>query len=641
MKSITSWSLFLLLLGSTLCAQETRGIIFGRVTDPQGSAAAGATVTVTNTGTNAAAVLSTNDTGYYEANFLNAGNYRVTVELTGFKKSVQSGIDLPVSTRAEIDVRLEVGASAETVSVTAEAPLVDASSISAGRVMENRSVMDLPTFNNSPLMLIKLAPGIESSNNRRYNGVNALGGTAEAHNVGNIGGSDWSIDGVPDTGNGYSAAYLPYSTTIQEYKVETQNFDAVVGHTSGASISIMTKAGTNGFHGDLTEQHWQQRWNGTRFFVKQAYFRSIAQAEAAGNHTLAEQLRNSPQQPSGHSNNYAGAIGGPVIIPKVFNGKNKLFFFFSFDGFQDRKTTESTFNHTLPTLPERAGNLADLLSVSATKYQLYDPLTVRPDSARPGHYVRDPIPGNILPPSRIINPVYGAYLKFLPTPNNLPTATNLEPLNDYVDPAEPYNWSYEAVANRYDYALSEKHRFFGRWNWLKYREDRQDWTYETARGLQTNGVNRNNLGVSADYVFTPTASTVFDVEAGANHNQEGNILTQTALKFTPSSVGLPGYLDAKAGVNHALPIMSFTGYDTIGQAVPAFTNFEILSLRGNALHIRGSHTLRIGSIRATIGATAETPESHPDLSPSTMRLHAARMIARPTPEPLDIAGPRS
>jgi hypothetical protein len=110
----------------------------------------------------------------------------------------------------------------------------------------------------------------------------------------------------------------------------------------------------------------------------------------------------------------------------------------------------------------------------------------------------------------------------------------------------------------------------------------------------TNGVNRNNLGLMADYVFTPSASTVFDVGAGANFNQEGNILTSTALQFTPSLVGLPAYLDAKAGTNHALPIMSFSGYDTLGQSVPTWTHYDILSLKGTALHIRGSHTFRAG-----------------------------------------------
>src|SRR5438067_7882206 len=382
MKALSICTALVLAAAAASFAQETRSVIYGRVLDPQSAAVAGAVVTVTNTDTNASMTLKTNETGYYEANFLLPGNYQVMGEMAGFKKSVRSGIVLPVSSRSEINLILTIGEVSESVSVNAEAPLLDTSSFSAGRVMENRSVNDLPTFNNSPLMLIKLVPGIEASSNRRYNGVNALGGTAEAHNVGNVGGNDWSIDGVPNIGNGYSAAYLPYSTTIQEYKVETQNFDASVGHTSGASIAVMTKSGTNAVHGDLTWQFWNQRWNGTRFFVKQAYFRSIAQAEAQGNHASAEQLRNSPEQPSGHSNDYAVSVGGPIRIPHLIDGRNKLFFFFSFDGFDDRKPTENTFNHTVPTLPEREGDFSDLLRVNATKYQLFDPLTVHPDPSR-------------------------------------------------------------------------------------------------------------------------------------------------------------------------------------------------------------------------------------------------------------------
>ena len=579
---------------STGSAQETRSTIFGRVTDPQNAGVVNASVIVTNVNTNTPMTLRTNDTGYYEADLLLPGSYRISVAAAGFKKSVRSGIVLPLSARVEVNVTLQLGASAETVEVTAEAPLLDATaSVSAGGVMDNRDVVDLPIFNNSPLMMIKLAPGVQSSNNRRYNGVNALGGTADAHAVGGFT-NYWSIDGVPDMGNGSQVAYMPYATTIQEYKVETQNFDASVGHMAGISIATMTKAGTNALHGDLTEEYWNQRWNGTPFFVKQAYFRSIAQAEASGNQALARQLRNSQQQPPGHDNDYGADIGGPVIIPKIFDGRNKLFFFFSFDGFDDRKTTGSANNNTVPTLQERQGDFSDLLAVNANKYQLYDPLSVGPDPARPGHFVRQPIPGNVIPKSRSINPVYDTYVKFLPAPNNLPASANLEPLNDYVDPSQPYNWFYEAYANRFDYDRSQKNRFFGRWNWLKYREDRQDWTHTTDRGLMTNGVNRNNLGLMADWVYTPSANTVFDVEGSANNFREGNILSPVALAFTPSAVGLPAYLDAKAGTNHALPVMSFSGYNTLGQAVPNWTHYEVLSIAGNAFHIRGAHTFRAG-----------------------------------------------
>ena len=138
-----------------------------------------------------------NETGYFEANLLIAGKYRVTAEKPGFRKLVRSGVVLPMGTRLELNLDLEVGEVNQTLEVTAAATLVDTNaSATAGRVMGTREVLDLPTFNNSPLMLIKLAPGIQASGNRRYNGVNALGGTGEAHNVGNVGGNDWSIDGV-------------------------------------------------------------------------------------------------------------------------------------------------------------------------------------------------------------------------------------------------------------------------------------------------------------------------------------------------------------------------------------------------------------------------------------------------------------
>jgi hypothetical protein len=598
MQKLTVRALVTILAGiaclSPANAQETRSTIFGRVTDPQGSAVVGATVVVTNTDTNVTTTRKTNESGYYEAELLLPGNYSISAESPGFKKSLQSGVVLPLSTRVEINLSLQLGAATDTVQVTAEAPLVDPSaSVSAGLVMDTRDVVDLPIFNNSPLMMIKVAPGVQSSNNRRYNGVNALGGTADAHSLGGFP-NDWSIDGVPDMGNGSEGvAYMPYSTTIQEYKVETENFDASVGHTAGMSIATMTRAGTNSFHGDFTDQYWNQRWNGTPFFVKQAYYTAIDTAYAAGNTTLAHQLSSQPSNPAGHDQDYGASVGGPVRIPKLFNGRNKLFFFFSFDGFDDRKTTGTANPYTLPTMPERQGNFSDLLA-AGSQFQLYDPLTVQPDPSRPGHYVRNPFPGNIIPQNRIIDPVYSTYVKFLPTPNNPPASANLQPLNNFLDPAEPYNWSYEAFANRIDYVVSEKNRFFARWNWLKYREDRNDWTWQTDRGLMTNGINRNNLGIIGDWVYTPTARTIFDVEAGANNFREASILKPVALAFTPSAVGLPEYMDAQAGVNHALPVMNFSGYQSIGQAVPNWTHYEVLSIKGNAFHVSGAHTFRAG-----------------------------------------------
>ncbi|MBM3757831.1 MAG: carboxypeptidase regulatory-like domain-containing protein, partial [Acidobacteria bacterium] len=574
-------------------AQEVRGVIFGRVFDPSQAAVSGASVTVTNTGTNVSTNLRTNDTGYYEANFLVAGSYQVKVEAPGFKQGIVNNIVLPIGTRLEVGVRLDLGGVTESVSVAADSQILETASVSAGRVMDNRNVTDLPTFNNSPLLLLKLVPGVQSGNSRRYNGVNALGGVNEANNGSRVGGTEYSLDGAPNVGQNYSANYLPYSTTIQEFKVETSNFDASVGHGSGLSVSIMTKAGSNQTHGNLTWQHWQERWNGARFFVKQAYYRQISAAETAGNPALANQLRNRPIIASGRSNNYGVTIGGPVRIPKVIDGRNKLFYFLSVDGFEDRKNAETGFIRTLPTMANRNGDFADLQRIDAVRYTIYDPLSVRADPNRPRNFLRDPLPGNVLPQNRIVNPAYRAYSGFLPTPNTPPLNPRDEPLNNYTGSAEPFNWSYRSVSNRIDYNLSERHRLFGRWSWMKYREDRQDWTYETVRGLHTNGVNRNLKSLMLDYVFTKSGSTVFDVMSSISDFEEGSAYT-VPFSFPPSKLGLPAYLDQKAGVNAVLPVMAAAGYQTMGQPVAAFASNQLFSTNGTVMHIRGAHTLRAG-----------------------------------------------
>jgi hypothetical protein len=582
------------LLAWTLSAQETRSMIYGRVTDPQGSAVSSAAVTVTNTDTNTAAHLKTNDTGYYEANLLLPGNYQVQVDSPGFRRSVRGGIVLSVSTRLEINVEMQLGALTETVSVTAEAPILDTSTVSSGRIMDNRTLMNIPVIGSNAMVLVKFTPGIQTGGVNNWLGLHSNIGNSDYSVGGNVGGNEWSIDGVPNDGPSRRTAYMPHADQVMEFKVETSNFDASIGHTTGVGVAMMTKAGTNGLHGSITEEHWQQRWNGTPFFVKQLYYRNIAAADAKGDTALAAQLRAQDKQPSGHEHNYAGAVGGPVILPKIYNGKDRLFFFFNYNGFKDIRSEEpNNINRTLPTLANRRGDFSQLLSVDATRYQIYDPLSVRPDAARAGHFIRDPIAGNILPASRMNNPTYNAYLKLLPTPNNDPSNPRLEPLNNYVAVATPLNFQYEAYANRVDYQHSLKHRFFGRWSWNDYIEDRGDWTYETARGLNTSGLSRHNIGATVDWVYTVGPSTVLDFAVAGNEFRDGNKLT-VPFNYKPSDVGLPAYMDAKAGDQHILPTMNFSGYNSLGRTVPTFIRYRILTAKADASHVRGNHSLRGG-----------------------------------------------
>lgn len=585
----------LLSLCAAVHSQETRGSIFGRITDPSGSFIPKASVSVANVETNSTITLETNDSGYFEANLLLPGSYRVSVQATGFRQSVRDGITLAVSSRADASMQLQIGGTADTVTVTGEAPLIDTSAVSSGRVIDNRSLMDLPVLGNSAILLVKMAPGMQSGGVNNYLGLHSNVGGSDYSTSGNVGGNEWSIDGVPNNGNSRRAAYLPYSDTIQEFKVETSNFDASIGHTTGASITMFSKAGTNSFHGTLTEQHWQQRWNGSPFFVKQLYYRRINEAEAAGNTALANSLRAEDKQASGRSNNWAATLGGPVVLPKLYNGKDKLFFFFSYNGFKDVKTEDAnSINRTIPTMAERQGDFSQLLQVpNSARYQLHDPLTTRPDTSNPGHFIRDPFPGNIIPRSRFLNPAYDAYLKLLPVPNN-PQPLDREQRNNYLATATPYNWDYKSYANRVDYLASGRHRFFGRWSFNDFIEDRGDWTYESARGLHTNGLNRNNKGGTVDWVWTKSSTTIFDFAVAMNQFREGDRIT-VPLTFKPSGLGFPGYIDQKAGDQHILPFLDFDAYQDIGRGgIPTFTRTRMFTGKTDVTHIRGNHSIRGG-----------------------------------------------
>ena len=574
-------------------AQEIRSVIYGRVVDPQATVVAGAKVTVTNADTNTTVALTTNQTGYFEANFLLPGNYRLTAESTGFKTTIRSGIVVPVGTRLEIDLKLELGNVTESISVVAEAPLLETTAMSAGRVIDNRSVSDLPIMSGNAVLLAKLAPGIFLTDNNRYAPISLGGAPSSFVTSGGIAGNEYSIDGAPNLGQGREIAAIPHADAVQEVKVDTAGFDAAIGHTAGANVMLMTKAGTNSYRGTLSEQHWQNRWRGTPFFTKQLYYRNISAAEASGNHQLAEELRARPKQPTGRSNTYAATIGGPVVLPKIYNGRNRLFFFATYAGFKDQKPAEGTQNRTIPTPANRQGDFSQLLNVDATRYQIYDPLSVRANPARPTHYIRDPIPGNILPASRVVNPVYNSYVKFLPTPNNPGTNPRLEPLNNYIATATPYDWDYQSFNSRVDFELSQKHRFFARGSWNEYKEDRQDWTYESARTLMSAGLNRINSNGTIDWVYTPAPSTVLDTTFSVNNFYQTTMI-MLPLTFKPTDVGLPAYLDAKAGDLTILPQMIYAGYPTLSELAPDFKNIRMITLKSEVTHIRGNHTLRAG-----------------------------------------------
>lgn len=583
-KKVSFWCVFLTAALSIAHAQETRGSITGKVIDPQGAVVPGATVVVTNTETNASSRTVTNQTGYFEVALLVPGPYSVTAEAAGFKRLTRTGLELSIGGRLDIELQLQVGQVSETVEVRAEAPLLETATASGGRVIQNREIMQLPFSDLNPFVLAGLAPGMQWVGRPDYRRPFDNAGTSDFRAMGDAGRNEYTIDGAANM-RGSDVAFVPPADAVEEFKLEMSAFDASFGHTAAATINVMTKAGTNQFRGTLYNQHWQKRWNATQHFQRLAYEADIA----AGRKKPGD-----PKNPPGRQNYYGAGLGGPVQIPKVYNGRDKLFFFFMYSGImKDEPEPGSDVNRTVPKMAWRQGDFSDMLAVDAARYTIYDPRSARLSG---NTVVRTPFPGNRGVP--VLNPLYKFYEPIYPKPNDVPGLVTREGINNYFASNMPKNERFKSAINRVDYNISERHRVFGRWYFNRRIGDEYDWTYETMRGLQSNGITRVNKGVGADYVWTINNSNILNIAANWGQYKDGEGASEASKiqnKYKPSDVGLPKYMDDKAGEFHRVPGLDFSSISDISASYRMVGNIVTTpQARVNWTRIQGAHSLKAG-----------------------------------------------
>ena len=563
-------------------AQQQLGSVTGKVTDPQGALIPNASIQVTNLETNSVTKITSNDSGYFEANFLNPGPYNIAVEASGFKKALRQGLELQVGGRLSVDVELQIGSAAETVQVTAEAPLIDTTTASGGRVIDSRQIQQLPFSDMNPFALATLAAGMQWTGQPEYRRPFDNGGTSSFNTAGGVGSNEYTIDGAPVTGTGRRVGFVPSSESVEEFKLETSSFDASTGFSSGATINVSSKGGTNTYHGSLYDQHWQQRWNATPHFTRLAYEDQVRSGKLSAD---------AQKQASGRSNNFGGTLGGPVKIPWLFNGKDKLFFFVNYNGiYQSKAETTDAINRTVPKTAWKSGDFSDLLAIDPVKYQIYDPRSARLEN---GRVIRQPFPGNKGIP--VLNPMYKYYADLYPTPNNVPGLVSPEGINNYYAAAMPKNEKFNSLVNRIDYNVSQKHRLFGKWYWNHRLADEYDWTYQTARGMHSNGLTRINKGGGGDWIWTINQSNIADIGLSWTRFNEGS--EQPArLKNKPTDVGLPAYLDARAGAYNVLPALDFQNMEDFGNsAYPGITSRGTTGeFKAQFTSILRSHSIKYG-----------------------------------------------
>lgn len=599
----------LLLLFTPLFAQESRGTIQGTVKDSQGAVVPGASVTIMDTDTNGSEVLKTNASGHYIAPLLMPGHYAVTAESAGFKKEVREGIVLLTTEVRDVDFTLQVGANNESVTVTAEAPLIDSTHTDNGMALDDRTVRDLPVMTDVVTSMLAFAPGVQTGGlAAELLGPHSTQGGSDYSNGSGVGGNVWTIDGAFSNGNGRNTSNLPSVDTVSEAKIVDNTFDGSFGHSTGLGITITTKSGTNDFHGVLSENYWSQRWQGSNLFTKQSYYKNVDNLLGQGNVAGATAALGQPIQPSGHSNLYSFAVTGPIRIPHIVDWRNKVFWSLSYNGEHDAKPEASnTYPHVVPSAAEKQGNFSDLLNVKSDglNYQLFDPFSVQVDPNRTGtHYIRQPLPGNLLPQSYINmgNPVYKNYTKYWPDPNNwynMALAQNAGN-DDYFASSTPYNWLFGQWSGRMDMDLTSKLRVFGRFTRNHFVEYRGDWTYFIVKGYNNtnssgSGVTRDDQNGVLDFVYTLTPKTLLHAAASVSNWMSYTTTLPYAFQFTPSDAGLPSYLDSYCGSWCYLPQMNVSGYSTNGISGPPGPQYNrFYDYNGDVYHDLGNHQFRAG-----------------------------------------------
>ncbi len=557
-----------------LLAQETRGTILGRVLDPSGAVVPGVAVRATNTGTNVTVSTRSNAEGNYDIPYLLPGIYRLTAEATGFKTFAREGVEIRIGDRISIEIPLQVGQSAEQVTVTGETPLLESASSSMGQVIDQRRIADLPIAHGNPYLLMTLSPGVVYTQNagldRPFEPTHIVGYSMEGVRS-NL--SEVTLDGTPNTsvnnrwgGQGnLMAGYTPPADIVQEFKVQTMVFDASVGHTQGGVTSITLKSGANQPHGALYYSLLNPALSANLFFANRA-----------------------GQSKAPFVYNRWGASGtGPVVLPHLYQGKDRTFFTYAYEGIRENRAVGPSYGRgtlTVPTEQERAGDFSALLRLGA-QYQVYDPATRAP--AAGGRYTIQPFTGNIIPPARI-HPVAKNILSYYSLPNVLGTADGT---NNLIRVNDPQTTTYYNHIARIDHNFSPSHRIFGRFNTYRRYSTSDDWFRNASTGWSEDWLQH---AFSLDDVLHLSPTTFLNLRCAYYRLQIYYVPKQESLGFDVASLGLPrSYANAIDPAVRAFPSINFSSYFSTRDTWFRYPHSN-MTMESQVISVRGSHTLKLG-----------------------------------------------
>jgi len=561
-----------LLLCIPVAAQDS-GRLGGTVADSTGAAIPGVTVVVTNLGTNAARSFKTNEQGRFTVGDLLPGEYRVSAEATGFKRFVQIGVQVRVGDIVELSVKMEVGTATESITVDEAAPLLESTNSALGEVIERKLIANLPMNERQPLSLVLLSPGVTP--NRQINNAAQPFNRAGNFSVGGGRGGTNEIlmDGTPNTvAEGSTGAFravtiFPTVEGTQEIRVQTNTYTAEFGGSGGGVVNIVTKSGTNRYHGAVFEFLRNSKMDANGFFSNA---RSIPLA-------------------SFKRNQFGAAFGGPVSIPKIYDGRNKTFVFGSWETLKELGGIP--FTTSVPTARQKAGDYSQTLDPQGRPVVIYDPATTTLNAAT-GQYTRQPFPGNVIVPGRI-NPIAAKMMSLFPTPTDsgLPFTQ-----------ASNFNTTYvRRIADhrldvRLDQNLGDKHRIY--WNYaLGRRTFELPNIYGNASDPNFRIYPSNPTSVKLGYLYSISPSWAAEFRYAYNHLYFAQ--RPGSLGYDIAELGFPKYVVDRVQTKE-FPRLTFSdltgtlagmGHTSNNQTGDQNSNIFVVSLS----RVSGNHAIKFGT----------------------------------------------
>jgi hypothetical protein len=445
---------------TVLMAQVEQGVILGSVSDQTGARIPGATVTMTNLGTNVSQSTTSDEQGAFRSIPLRAGRYGVKVEAPGFKTLIRSGITIEIQSEVRLDLVLELGETTEQVTITADAALLQTSESSKGQVIDNKKIVDLPLNGRDYLQLALLTAGTNvPPPGARFSGFSS-GGFRVSHN-------NYLLDGMDNNSNQHAAqgrspqVIAPSVDAIQEFKVQTSNYSAEFGRNVGGVVNVVIKSGTNEFHGGAFEFLRNEAFNARNFF------------QAPGT-----------PMPVFRRNQFGGLLGGPVV-------RNKTFFFVNYEG--TKEYTAGTTQQTVATPAETKGDFSNSY-FNNVRTQIFDPASYDPATR-----ARAPFANNVIPESRI-DPVAANVAAFSPAPNRNSIINNY-----FANPRTDTSTHKGDI--RIDHTFGPNDTIYGRYSKQNYYMLPESGLPAPAFGGGDPAFNENrpqSFVISQGHVFSPT-----------------------------------------------------------------------------------------------------------------------------------------